>query len=131
MNLDNEFERGFFNKASGYFRNSGRTAFKRSVPTFEERVSQNILKFDSVKSKGIRVTAFREGEFQLDNLMRMSTEELMSLIKSDNPSIDLTFQQEYGSFVPDSELVKPSESPLWVVSKLDNGSVRISRIWSN
>ena len=130
MSFSREFENTFFNNTSRNFRDGGHTAFQKKTPSFEDMVSQKVLKFDSLEKKGIKVVAFRDGDFRIENPLNISCEEIMRMISSDNPSIDLTFQSEYGSFVPDSELVKPSANPLWVVSKMENGIVRISRVWS-
>lgn len=130
MSFSKEFENTFFNTTSRNFRDTGHTAFQKKTPTFEELVSQKVLRFETLEKKGIRVRAFREGEFQFENPFNISCADILSMIQADNPSIDLTFQQEYGSFVPDEGLLKPSNNPLWVVSKAENGVFRISRVWS-
>ena len=135
MSFNKEFEDSFFNNTQKYFRHSNRTAFRASnVPTFEDLVHSKILKFDTLINKGIKVQAYREGEYHLDlsNFSDISADELCSIILADNPTIDLTFQPEYKSFRPNEELLKPSSVPLWIISKgATANSVRISRVWSN
>jgi hypothetical protein len=45
----------------------------------------------------------------------------------DNPDIDLEFDGDLTSYVPESDLIKKSVNPLWLVSKVSSNSFVIKK----
>lgn len=57
----------------------------------------------------------------------LGLDQLRTALMFDNPDIDLEFDGDLASYVPDSGLIKKSVNPLWLVKKVSSNSFVIKK----
>ena len=127
MPFDNIFEEKFFEKASKGFKQVKKVSDYTSTSTFEQKVNENIINFNSLyeKDKKAKVVNTVYG-YSVKLSKPHLAFNLHSILAEDN--LDLSFTQDLLEFDPDEELIKKSKIPLWVVKPKGN-KVFIKRVW--
>jgi len=125
------FEDTVFDSLDSGFQKKSHTAFS-GKSSFEDRVAETMLSFDSLKKKDPRaiIKCHKAGKYEIQLSRQHLALSMKEIVAFDNSNIELMFSDDLMQFEPDEDLIIKSKVPLWVIKPMAGGSkVVIQRMW--